>query len=866
MIERLDRGFRSLAPADQGLVHGTLLAAALFLIHLVLYSTWFVEDAAITFSFAQHLVDGWGLVAYPGGERVEGFSNPTWTLALASLALLGISPFIAAKLLGGLFGLGALGLSTVWARELVEPDQRHYALIAPFFLAVSPGFAMWCGSGLENSLLSFLVAGAAIRGLGEVRASIDDPAGRVPASGLLWGLVAITRPEAPLYAALGGLVTGAALLRRRGVGAAALYTAGWLALFMAPFGLWHGWRYSYFGWEFPNTYYAKIGENMFKPWGWDVRGWKYLRGFGMRTGQGFLVPLYVVGQSGILGTRGAVGALIAALGMLLVLPGVDWFQALPLTPDSEPSWLVTTRIGWIAAGLAVVPLLGVGRRADDARILGWVLLASALFFGLYSGGDWMAGYRWPSLMVVPMAVLFADAVATMARVLAAVGPPFVLRLGLVMTVGYATVCGVLQTANLLGGLETSPHDVRVRVMYMRGVADKLGLERPSAGEIDMGAHQWWSGFELIDLAGLLDVPLAHHRWEPEFVMEYVLTERRPDFMHVHSFWATRTGLSKLQSFNAHWLEITPYPSGPVNQHAGNHVRRDLLIQPSWEGEKIGEKLGVVAVIEGAEVLSEKTAPGAKAVVRLGVSKLRVHTETRLILFAFRDGEVLASADAPILWDWVRQGVLQRGEVAVSRVELEIPAETKPGPVQLGLAAWTTGRRAYPLAPQTAVDSPVFAAHELHLGELEVSAPGDVEAHVQARLAASGADAEAGRCELADDGVAAVRAMRSSAEGASEDSVRALDASRARCWARWAEQRSDVDALRWAHKLDPGDAEVLAIGVTMADDFEARALEAMAEDDLDAGYEALRDALYADPTRSWLRRRAEELRDRRLGLH
>ncbi|TNE84960.1 MAG: hypothetical protein EP330_26505 [Deltaproteobacteria bacterium] len=862
MIDRLDLEFRSLDSRDQGLVFGTLLAAALFCIHFLLYSTWFVEDAAISFGFARHVADGWGFVTYPGGERVEGFSNPTWTLALAGFSLIGISPFVASKLFGAACGLGALMLSAVWARELIDEERRHYALIAPFVLATTPSFVMWCASGLENPLLSLLVAGAAVVGLAEVRTRT------LPVSGLLWAMVAMTRPEAPLYAAIGGLVTGAGVLRSQGVAGAARYTAGWLALFFVPFGLWHTWRYSYFAWEFPNTYYAKLAsdENDFQPWGWDVKGWRYLRGWALETGQGFLAPLYVVGQSGVRDHRGAVGALIASLALLLVLPGVEWFQILPLTPDSEPEWLIHGRVVFLAGVVAVAPWLGLGRRSDDARALAWYLLAAALFFGLYSGGDWMAGYRWPSLMVVPMAVLLADAVADVGEVLDEVGNKWVLRLGLAMTVGLTAVLGAVQSGRLITGPETSPYDVFVRVRHMQHVADVIGIERPSAGEIDMGAHVWWSDFELVDLAGLLDVPVGHHAWQPPFVTEYVLRERRPDFMHIHSYWGRKTKIASHAGFFNHWVEVPAYPTGPYNQHPGNHVRRDLLFREQWDGPSRDLWLGSAVELVALEVLSESTAPGGEVVVRLATREPRPHADSRLTLFLFADGEVLTSADAPILWDWVEPTDYVASEVAVTRLRIPIPADAAPGTYGLGLAAWTDGRRAVPLtAGLPAAQDPVFSRHELHLDEVVIAPEDEVRARVEARLAAIGAHAEADRCVEADAEAMGVRDMRRGLDESWESAVRAHDASRARCWARLAEAKLDVDAMHHALRLDPGESEVLAAGHRMAETFQAKASEARSAGDLDGAYAALRDALICDPTRSWTRRHAETLRDQRLGL-
>ncbi|MCO4744740.1 MAG: hypothetical protein KC912_08125 [Proteobacteria bacterium] len=862
MISLIDREFRSLSPSDKGLVHGTMLAAALFLIHYVLYSTWFIEDAAITFGYARNAAFGDGFVTYPGGERVEGFSNPTWTLALTALRVVGVSPFLAAKLLGAGCGLGALALSTVWARELVEPERRHYVLIAPFLLAVQPSFVLWCASGLENPLLSLLLAGAAIRSIGEARTHA------VPASALLWALAALTRPEAPLYAAVGGLVTGASILRARGLSAAVSYTSMWLALFAIPFCGWHAWRWNYFGWEFPNTYYAKIADqNDFQPFGWDKKGWNYLRGWALITGQGFLAPIYAVGQTGVFGNRGAWGSLLAGLAIVLVLPGVEWFQGLPGTPnDPEPGWLVQGRILYIAAVLVLLPLIGIGRRGDDARVLAWALCAAIGFFGLYSGGDWMQAYRWPSMAVVPMTVLLTDAIAGLGTAIATLGKPRLVQFAVGITVATPAILGVVQTTGQLTSLETSPYDVRHRVLYMQDVADKLALERPSAGEIDMGAQLWWTEFELIDLAGLLDVPIGHHNWEPQFMRDYVIQERRPDFMHVHSFWERTTHLGTLAQFTTDWVEIPAFPTGPVHQHPGNHVRRDLILRDAWDGPTHRVDFGAVTVLEGFEFEADTVAPGTAAMLRFGVRKKRPVTETRVTVFLAKDGEVVHSTDAPLLWDWIRQAEFKH-KVAVTRTALHLPEDLPPGDYDLGWVAWTRGHRAKPLVPDLEpAEQPVFATHEVVFEDaLTVAAEPEVAALFDARLAALQADAEDGHCEKADRAARSARSQRLGIDGDWEERVRDYDAVRAQCWATRAETSLDPNHIYWAHRLDPREPAVLEIGYALADRWEAQADVALEEDDVEAAYAALRDALIADPTRSWLRRRAEDLRDRRLKL-
>ena len=62
----------------------------------ILLWDWYVEDAAISFAYARHLAHGDGLVAFVGGERIEGYSNPLWVLLLTPLELVDVSAFAAA--------------------------------------------------------------------------------------------------------------------------------------------------------------------------------------------------------------------------------------------------------------------------------------------------------------------------------------------------------------------------------------------------------------------------------------------------------------------------------------------------------------------------------------------------------------------------------------------------------------------------------------------------------------------------------------------------------------------------------------------------------------------------------------------------
>lgn len=168
-----------------------LLSAA----HQSLLWQWLVEDAAISFSYARNLVNGHGLVHYPGAEPVEGYSNPTWVALLALLFTSGADIFDLARGLGLACGSAAVVVAGLLARRLAGPPHGEVAgLAAAALLAGSTHHATWSASGLENPLfvLLLLLGGLSLTG------------GRDLAGGFCFALLALTRPEGAMYGLLAG--------------------------------------------------------------------------------------------------------------------------------------------------------------------------------------------------------------------------------------------------------------------------------------------------------------------------------------------------------------------------------------------------------------------------------------------------------------------------------------------------------------------------------------------------------------------------------------------------------------------------------------------------------------------------------------
>src|SRR5205807_10478401 len=123
------------------------------------------------------------------------------------------------------------------ARRLA--GDSAWNLVAPLLLAGCGGFACWSSGGLETALFTFLVTlGFALH--------LEER----PWAGLAFAAAAMTRPEGLLFFALGCLHRLLAMPGRRIDGRA-------LALFAGLYVPYFAWRYHYYGWLFPNTYYIK---------------------------------------------------------------------------------------------------------------------------------------------------------------------------------------------------------------------------------------------------------------------------------------------------------------------------------------------------------------------------------------------------------------------------------------------------------------------------------------------------------------------------------------------------------------------------------------------------------------------------------
>lgn len=247
-----------------------------FLSH-TFYLNVVAEDAFITFQFARHLANGHGIVWNVGEAPVEGYTNFLWLILSASLIKGDLNVLLFTQLFGVLASLVTIGYTYRLGRKLFNLPYG-YALIPCLFLAASGPFAAWASSGMETNLFGmFLLAGCFYFASWVQFDSYKD----LVLCFLMLFLAILTRPEGFMIFGLVA-VLGAAFSLHQSWAARMRYILA-LSVYVIPFLIYFFWRYNYFGFLLPNTFYAKTGGGLFQ----YLRGVKYSGLFAFH----FLLPL-----------------------------------------------------------------------------------------------------------------------------------------------------------------------------------------------------------------------------------------------------------------------------------------------------------------------------------------------------------------------------------------------------------------------------------------------------------------------------------------------------------------------------------------------------------------------------------------------
>jgi arabinofuranosyltransferase len=209
-----------------------------------------LDDEMISMRYARNLAHGFGLVYNPGGDRVEGFTNPLWVLYMALLHLLPVSP-PKMSLLVQLTGLALLVLNLVVIKRLAESvsgGSRLSGLCAAFLTAFYVPLANWGLQGSEVCVVTLIVSASALMAI----RCVESESSAVPLY-LLLGVATLFRLDAfvPGLIVIGTL----ALMDPRRRWQHTILGTLVLALFL---GAQTGFREYYYHDLLPNTYYLKM--------------------------------------------------------------------------------------------------------------------------------------------------------------------------------------------------------------------------------------------------------------------------------------------------------------------------------------------------------------------------------------------------------------------------------------------------------------------------------------------------------------------------------------------------------------------------------------------------------------------------------
>ncbi|MCK9996815.1 MAG: hypothetical protein KAH56_11115 [Candidatus Krumholzibacteria bacterium] len=217
------------------LVAGAMLLSALFFYS----SNRCPDDAFISLRYARNLAEGEGLCFNPGGERVEGFSSPLHVMLMGAAIFLGADPLQVSQF-SSIFGAVLCVVAVAWW------GQRRlgfwWGTFAALAVALNPSVGTWARGGLESTIFMALVVMALIAAAEE----------KWKTMAILAGLLALTRPEGPLYWL--PLFLYALFVLRRDY--RALRTP--ILLTLGTYLPWFIFRVLYFHDILPNTYYAKM--------------------------------------------------------------------------------------------------------------------------------------------------------------------------------------------------------------------------------------------------------------------------------------------------------------------------------------------------------------------------------------------------------------------------------------------------------------------------------------------------------------------------------------------------------------------------------------------------------------------------------
>lgn len=332
---------------------------------------WTCDDAFISFRYAQHFVEGHGLVFNldPNETPVEGYTNFSWTMLLALGISLGCTDRALENwaIVWGILAHGGVVLLLASIAWRASGGRALVPIAACGYAAIHHGASL-APAGLETAMFVLLVT-VMLRNCLVLRCVRD-----AWLLGFVGVLAAMTRPDGAIPVAVAGVFVAFDAWRRR----APLLLVGYVVPFLAVFAPYLLWRHAYYGYWVPNTFYAKSGQDPFVSQGlvyiadFLLCYWPLLLAFVPVAVFTIKKPDLLAGISPFLGRRPwlAIGAFVASYLAFVAWVGGDFMFGRFLLPIL-PSLLLALDFAclrwrplWLQPALAALVVLGCVFRVE----------------------------------------------------------------------------------------------------------------------------------------------------------------------------------------------------------------------------------------------------------------------------------------------------------------------------------------------------------------------------------------------------------------------------------------------------------------------------------------------------------------------
>jgi hypothetical protein len=213
-----------------------------------------IDDADIFFTYASNLANGEGLIYSPGIPRVEGYTSTLWMLLSSLVFKLGFSENIIWILSLVLFILTTLIAFCILEISLHKSNWLKAKIVYLLITSLSFSYASW----MLISLMDTTLWGFLLMTMLYLLISPFKDKKNLALGSLVFLLLPFSRPESILLVPLIFILT--IIVNRK-------WFTKPLSVYFIVFSIstisLTIFRYSYFGFPFPNTYYAKVSDSLY---------------------------------------------------------------------------------------------------------------------------------------------------------------------------------------------------------------------------------------------------------------------------------------------------------------------------------------------------------------------------------------------------------------------------------------------------------------------------------------------------------------------------------------------------------------------------------------------------------------------------